>query len=71
MQSRRVYVGNLSWDVAWQDLKDHACARLAVLPRQVIMELNGRSKGAALWVATDEAAQEAIKTLTDTRSSTA
>lgn len=22
-QSRRVYVGNLSWDVAWQDLKDH------------------------------------------------
>ena len=22
-QSRRVYVGNLSWDVAWPDLKDH------------------------------------------------
>jgi hypothetical protein len=52
MQSRRVYVGNLSWDVAWQDLKDHM-RQAGRSSREVIMELNGRSKGAALWVATD------------------
>lgn len=23
IDSRRVYVGNLGWGVAWQDLKDH------------------------------------------------
>lgn len=23
VDSRRVYVGNLGWGVAWQDLKDH------------------------------------------------
>jgi RNA recognition motif-containing protein len=38
-----------------------------VLHAEVIMELNGRSKGCGIVeFATDEAAQEAIKTLTDT-----
>jgi RNA recognition motif-containing protein len=66
-QSRRVYVGNLSWDVAWQDLKDHMRQAGEVLHAEVIMELNGRSKGCGIVeFATDEAALEAITVLTDT-----
>jgi hypothetical protein len=52
MQSRRVYVGNLSWDVAWQDLKDHMRQAGRDPPRQVI-GTEWSIKGAALWVATD------------------
>lgn len=66
-KNRRVYVGNLSWDVAWQDLKDHMRQAGEVIHAEVITEYNGRSKGCGIVeFATEEAAQEAIKTLTDT-----
>ncbi|EEC42891.1 predicted protein [Phaeodactylum tricornutum CCAP 1055/1] len=65
--NRRVYVGNLSWSVAWQSLKDHMRQAGEVVHAEVIMEYNGRSKGCGIVeYATDEEAQEAIKTLTDT-----
>jgi RNA recognition motif-containing protein len=66
-QNRRVYVGNLSWDVAWQDLKDHMREAGEVLHAEVITEHNGRSKGCGIVeFATEDAAKEAITTLTDT-----
>jgi RNA recognition motif-containing protein len=66
-QNRRVYIGNLSWDVAWQDLKDHMRQAGDVVHAEVICEHNGRSKGCGIVeFATDEQAKEAITTLTDT-----
>lgn len=66
-QGRRVYVGNLSWDVAWQDLKDHMRQAGEVLHAEVIMEQSGRSKGCGIVeFATEAEAQEAITNLTDT-----
>ena len=66
-QSKRVYVGNLSWDVRWQDLKDHMRQSGEVLHAEVICESNGRSKGCGIVeFATPAEAQEAISTLTDT-----
>jgi RNA recognition motif-containing protein len=66
-QSRRVYVGNLSWDVAWQDLKDHMREAGDVTHAEIITEANGRSKGCGIVeYATEEEAQEAIINLTDT-----
>jgi RNA recognition motif-containing protein len=66
-QSRRVYVGNLSWDVAWQDLKDHMRECGEVVHAEVITEANGRSKGCGIVeYATAEEASQAVATLTDT-----
>lgn len=66
-QSRRVYVGNLSWDVAWQDLKDHMRQAGDVLFAEVMTEQDGRSKGCGIVeFAVAEEAQEAINNLTDT-----
>ena len=66
-QSRRVYVGNLSWDVRWQDLKDHMRQAGEVLHAEVICESNGRSKGCGIVeFSTPAEAQEATSTLTDT-----
>lgn len=66
-QSKRVYVGNLSWDVRWQDLKDHMRQAGEVLHAEVISESNGRSKGCGIVeFATPAEAQAAISTLTDT-----
>jgi RNA recognition motif-containing protein len=66
-QTRRVYVGNLSWDVAWQDLKDHMRQAGEVTFAEVITEYNGRSKGCGIVeYATEEAAKHAIATLSDT-----
>jgi RNA recognition motif-containing protein len=65
-QSRRVYVGNLSWDVAWQDLKDRMRNAGDVVFAQVMTEPDGRSKGCGIVeYQTAEEAQEAINTLTD------
>jgi RNA recognition motif-containing protein len=62
-----VYVGNLSWDVAWQDLKDHMREAGDVTHAEIITEANGRSKGCGIVeYATEEEAQEAIINLTDT-----
>jgi len=66
-QSRRCYVGNLSWDVAWQDLKDHMRSEGDVVYAEVMSEPDGRSKGCGIVeYATPEEAQSAIANLTDT-----
>merc|ERR1712226_1580853 len=66
-KNRRVYVGNLSWDVAWQDLKDHMRQAGEVVHAEVITEFTGRSKGCGIVeYSTETEAQEAISTLTDT-----
>jgi len=66
-QSRRCYVGNLSWDVAWQDLKDHMRSEGDVVFVEVMSEADGRSKGCGIVeFATPEEAQNAIANLTDT-----
>jgi len=66
-QSRRCYVGNLSWEVAWQDLKDHMREAGDVVFAEVMMEGDGRSKGCGIVeYSTPEEAQEAIAVLTDT-----
>jgi RNA recognition motif-containing protein len=66
-QSRRVYVGNLSWDVQWPDLKDHMGAAGTVVHANVICEHNGRSKGCGIVeYDTVEEAQTAAETLTHT-----
>ncbi|RLN48133.1 hypothetical protein BBJ28_00001784 [Nothophytophthora sp. Chile5] len=44
----RVYVGNLSWNVKWQELKDHMKQVGTVVHADVLEELNGRSKGCGL-----------------------
>jgi RNA recognition motif-containing protein len=67
-KSRRVYVGNLSWDVAWQDLKDHMKQAGDVVHAEVMLDLHsGRSKGCGVVeFVTEEGAQAAIETLTNT-----
>lgn len=45
----RVYVGNLSWDVQWQDLKDYfKSAGFSVKKADIIEDHSGRSKGCGL-----------------------
>ena len=66
---QRVFVGNLSWSVAWQDLKDHMKQAGEVTFCDVIAEAGdeSRSKGCGLVeYETAEEAQNAIETLTDT-----
>jgi RNA recognition motif-containing protein len=41
----RIYVGNLSWDVKWQDLKDFFKPCGTVVRADVMEEPGGRSKG--------------------------
>jgi len=66
-QSRRIYVGNLSWDVTWSELKDHMRTAGDVVRADVICEHNGRSKGCGIVeFETEEGAQKAIETLTNT-----
>jgi len=66
-QNRRVYVGNLSWDVAWQDLKDHMRQVGDVLFAEVMTESDGRSKGCGIVeFAQPSEAQQAIIDMTDT-----
>ena len=45
ISTAKLYVGNLSWDAAWQDLKDHFRTCGNVQRADVITEPNGRSKG--------------------------
>ncbi|GAX14247.1 hypothetical protein FisN_1Hh441 [Fistulifera solaris] len=67
-KSRRVYVGNLAWDVEWQDLKDFCKQAGDVVHAEIIKESGGiRSKGCGIVeFATVEGAQQAIEMLTDT-----
>lgn len=41
----RLYVGNLSWDVTWQILKDHFKTAGNVLFADVALDNEGKSKG--------------------------
>eukprot|EP01034_Spumella_vulgaris_P036240 gene36240-44703_t len=65
----KVYVGNLAWDVSWQDLKDHMrTAGGRVVTADVAMESgdNNRSKGFGLVTfASAPEAEEAITRLND------
>lgn len=45
---RRLYVGNLAWDVSWQDLKDHFKSVVSVLRAEVFIGKDGRSKGCGI-----------------------
>lgn len=66
-QTCRVYVGNLSWEVAWQDLKDHMRDAGEVVHAEVMTGADGRSKGCGIVeFATAEEAKEACDTLSDT-----
>jgi RNA recognition motif-containing protein len=66
-QSRRVYVGNLSWDVTWQELKEHMQSAGEVVFAEIITEHSGRSKGCGIvHYATETEAQQAISLLAHT-----
>ena len=62
-----VYVGNLSWETSWQDLKDHFRAAGDVSHADVMQEHDGRSKGCGIvsFVSARDAAN-AIRQLHDT-----
>lgn len=63
----RVYVGNLSWGVKWQDLKDHMARAGQVEHADVFEDSTGRSKGCGIVeYASVEDSQKAIKELNDT-----
>jgi len=65
-QDCRVYVGNLSWDVSWQDLKDHMRSAGDVSHAEVMSEPDGRSKGCGVVeFKSSEEAKVAISTLND------
>jgi RNA recognition motif-containing protein len=64
---RKVYVGNLSWDCKWQDLKDHMRSVGEVLHADVLHGPDGRSKGCGIVeYQTPEEAQRAMQELNDT-----
>ena len=65
--SKRVYVGNLSWDVSWQDLKDHMRSAGDVVHADVLKYRDGKSSGGGIVeYSSAREAQDAIDTLTDT-----
>lgn len=64
---RVVYVGNLSWRSAWQDLKDHFKPAGNILRADVMMGQDGRSRGCGLVeFSTIGEAKDAIDTLNGT-----
>ena len=64
---RKVYIGNLSWDITWQALKDYFRQAGAVLHADVALEATGRSRGFG-FVEFEQAAEAetAIRELNDT-----
>ncbi|ETN46635.1 uncharacterized protein HMPREF1541_00821 [Cyphellophora europaea CBS 101466] len=65
-QDRRVYVGNLAYDVKWHHLKDFMRQAGEVLFADVLLLPNGMSKGCGIVeYATREQAQNAIQTLSN------
>ncbi|KAL7426228.1 hypothetical protein ACHAXM_000377 [Skeletonema potamos] len=67
-RSKRVYVGNLAYWVAWQDLEHHMRYAGDVRYTKVMMMTDGRSKGFGIVeFATAEAAKNAIETLNGTQ----
>mmetsp|Transcript_21403 Transcript_21403/g.29977 ORF Transcript_21403/g.29977 Transcript_21403/m.29977 type:complete len:211 (+) Transcript_21403:82-714(+) len=65
--NNRVFVGNLAWEVRWQDLKDHMSEAGEVERADVLYRPDGKSKGGGLVrFKTVEAAEKAIKELNNT-----
>jgi len=65
--SSRVYVGNLSFGVSWQDLKDHMRKVGNVVRADVLTNPAGRSRGGGVVeYETVEQANASIDTLNDT-----
>ncbi|KAK8131000.1 hypothetical protein PG984_007438 [Apiospora sp. TS-2023a] len=65
-QDRRVYVGNLSYDVKWHHLKDFMRQAGEVLFADVLLLPNGMSKGCGIVeYATRDQAQNAVATLSN------
>ena len=65
--SKRVFVGNLSWEVSWQDLKDHMRKAGDVVHADVLKRRDGKSSGGGIVeYATVREAKKAISELTDT-----
>ncbi|KAI4164272.1 MAG: hypothetical protein LQ342_002237 [Letrouitia transgressa] len=65
-QERRVYVGNLSYDVKWHHLKDFMRQAGDVLFADVLLLPNGMSKGCGIVeYASREQAQQAVNTLSN------
>ncbi|KAL5354130.1 g-strand binding protein [Pseudogymnoascus australis] len=67
-QDRRVYVGNLAYDVKWHHLKDFMRQAGEVLFADVLLLPNGMSKVGAYTIveyATREQAQQAVNTLSN------
>lgn len=65
-QDRRVYVGNLSYDVKWHHLKDFMRQAGEVLYADVLQLPNGMSKGCGIVeYATRDQAQHAVATLSN------
>ncbi|KAI0381058.1 RNA-binding domain-containing protein [Hypomontagnella monticulosa] len=65
-QDRRVYVGNLSYDVKWHHLKDFMRQAGEVLFADVLLLPNGMSKGCGIVeYATRDQAQTAVQTLSN------
>jgi RNA recognition motif-containing protein len=63
----RVYIGNLSWGVSWQDLKDHMREAGEVTRADVMIGPDGRSKGCGIVeYEFEEEAKKAVLTLNDT-----
>ena len=63
-----MYVGNLSWETSWQELKDHFRNAGEVSHADVMMEHDGRSKGCGI-VSFASARDAGSLTLTLTRTS--
>ena len=65
--STRVYVGNLKYEVSWQDLKDHMRQAGTVLNADVLTNASGRSKGCGfVEFSSASEAEKAIATMNDT-----
>eukprot|EP00555_Chaetoceros_dichaeta_P015713 CAMPEP_0198258294 /NCGR_PEP_ID=MMETSP1447-20131203/7762_1 /TAXON_ID=420782 /ORGANISM="Chaetoceros dichaeta, Strain CCMP1751" /LENGTH=174 /DNA_ID=CAMNT_0043945381 /DNA_START=80 /DNA_END=601 /DNA_ORIENTATION=+ len=66
--SCRVYIGNLSWDVTWVELKDHMKTTGCEVTRaDVLASPDGRSKGCGIVEFENaEGASRAVLTLNDT-----
>eukprot|EP00939_MAST-03C_sp_MAST-3C-sp1_P000224 g224.t1 len=66
-KSNRVFVGNLSWETTWQQLKDHFKKVGGVAHAEVLTRNDGKSSGAGVVeFASDRDAKRAINTMHDT-----
>jgi len=62
-----VFVGNLSWEVTWRELKEHMSQAGAVVRADVLMGGDGRSKGCGIVEYCDvNTANDACQQLHDT-----